>query len=931
MKNPVFLARLRAPVAFITSLSLVLSGFVSLVPTSVVLAATCTVGVNCIDNPSFELGSAGAPTGWTTNASSGAATNATFSTSTPGHTGNSAAQVMIGNSYTGGDAKWVFTAVSVTKGTYYTFSDWYKSSTTTSVFIYYTGTCSDGVSNASQGCWMIDGQASADWNYLSYGFLAPVTGTITIAHTLAGPGTLTTDDYSLVQSATAPIFNSGMVTLTFDDGWQSFWDNASSSLLANGVKATNYIITQTMTADPNCTTLAATDYHLGCYMNTAEIQALQTAGFDIDAHTRNHLDLVKDAASSTMLSLYGYADANALWTGEINNSKSDLTSAGFTPVDSFAYPYGSYNTQVEQLVHGAGFLGARSVDQGYNLESTDRYALKMQHVTNTTTAAQIEGWVQQAIADKTWLILMFHDVRSGTETQGSLNSQCVEIADNSGNSYLDASGNPLTTAPNPLPADPDCTTSKVLSDVAAYLANTTNVPTGTVKTMHEVLNGWADTIAPVIVLNGALSMTVPAGSTFVDPGVLRVTDNKDVTDPFTSAVSIGGVATTSVNTFFSGTYTIKYTATDSSANTASTTRTVIVAANTAPVATNVATSTLVSVATPITLKATDADNNTLTYSVVSNPLFGTLSGSGANLIYTPQASTTAFTDTFTFKANDGITDSNIATATIQVLLGPDVTPPLLSAITAGNPGQTAATITWTTDEAADTQVIYGIDSTYGSTSTLDTTLGVGHMVTLTGLTMNTTYHYEVISADAAGNHATSSDQTFVTAGNTNSGDSGSTSTGSSGGCGSCGGGGGGPVGLVGTTNTGLVLGASTQALTDAQIAAIINLLKSFNADQSVIDAVNASLHGQATAGTGGTTTSASDGFVFTQTLQVGSTGNQVTELQKRLGAEGLYSGPVTGYFGAMTKAAVIAYQKAHSLPQVGIVGPQTRAVLNGQI
>ncbi len=130
---------------------------------------------------------------------------------------------------------------------------------------------------------------------------------------------------------------------------------------------------------------------------------------------------------------------------------------------------------------------------------------------------------------------------------------------------------------------------------------------------------------------------------------------------------------------------------------------------------------------------------------------------------------------------------------------------------------------------------------------------------------------------------------------------------------------------------GLVLGASIQLLTDAQIAAILNLLTSFNADQSVIDNVSAALHG--TAGTsGGTTASgASDRFVFTTTLQVGSTGNAVTELQKRLTAEGLYSGPITAYFGQLTKAAVMAYQKAHSLPQVGIVGPQTRAVLNGQI
>jgi peptidoglycan hydrolase-like protein with peptidoglycan-binding domain len=55
----------------------------------------------------------------------------------------------------------------------------------------------------------------------------------------------------------------------------------------------------------------------------------------------------------------------------------------------------------------------------------------------------------------------------------------------------------------------------------------------------------------------------------------------------------------------------------------------------------------------------------------------------------------------------------------------------------------------------------------------------------------------------------------------------------------------------------------------------------------------------------------------------------VTALQNFLLADG-FSIPAgaTGYFGAQTKTAVTAFQKAHGLAQVGIVGPQTRALLN---
>jgi hypothetical protein len=81
-----------------------------------------------------------------------------------------------------------------------------------------------------------------------------------------------------------------------------------------------------------------------------------------------------------------------------------------------------------------------------------------------------------------------------------------------------------------------------------------------------------------------------------------------------------------------------------------------------------------------------------------------------------------------------------------------------------------------------------------------------------------------------------------------------------------------------------------------------------------------------------TTTSVGTGstgaYVFTLFLSAGSTGTQVTDLQNYLTAKGFYSGPVTGYFGTLTAAAVKKYQTAHGISSVGYVGPGTRAALN---
>jgi hypothetical protein len=76
---------------------------------------------------------------------------------------------------------------------------------------------------------------------------------------------------------------------------------------------------------------------------------------------------------------------------------------------------------------------------------------------------------------------------------------------------------------------------------------------------------------------------------------------------------------------------------------------------------------------------------------------------------------------------------------------------------------TSATITWTTNGAASSQVQYGTSTAYGSSTTLDSSLLTSHSQTITGLTPGTLYHYQVQSKDAYGNTAGTTDQTFTTA------------------------------------------------------------------------------------------------------------------------------------------------------------------------
>ena len=81
-------------------------------------------------------------------------------------------------------------------------------------------------------------------------------------------------------------------------------------------------------------------------------------------------------------------------------------------------------------------------------------------------------------------------------------------------------------------------------------------------------------------------------------------------------------------------------------------------------------------------------------------------------------------------------------------------------------------------------------------------------------------------------------------------------------------------------------------------------------------------------GTGSTTTGSSDTVTVNATLQVGSRGTDVKNLQTRLKELGYLTGSADGVFGTATETAVKAFQKANSLTSDGVAGPKTLNRIN---
>jgi hypothetical protein len=127
----------------------------------------------------------------------------------------------------------------------------------------------------------------------------------------------------------------------------------------------------------------------------------------------------------------------------------------------------------------------------------------------------------------------------------------------------------------------------------------------------------------------------------------------------------------------------------------------------------------------------------------------------------------AGTHTLSAIAKDTAGNGNTATA-VTVTSFLDDLPPAITSVAANVTGSSTATVIWDTSQQANTQVSYGMTTSYGANTTLSTSMVTTHSAALTSLNAGTLYHYQVVSSNASGIKAVSADQTFTTSGSTTS-------------------------------------------------------------------------------------------------------------------------------------------------------------------
>lgn len=366
---------------------------------------------NLIQNPSVETAdpsNPNVPFDWQNNA--WGTNKETFSYLTNGgHTGNRAVQVNM-SSWTDGDAKWYANPVSVTQDTQYQFIEYYKASIATEVDVAFYMT--DG---STQYQYIALPDATSGWTKLTTDFDVPVGAqSMQILHIIHGVGTLTLDDQSL-QAYTPTGFTSGMVTLSFDDGFASVYTNGLPLFKKYGFKTTEFIPTGLINTPG--------------YMTPTQLRSLHAAGEEIGSHTVTHTDMLTETPTQ--------------WITEFSKSKQQLQNWIGTPVTDFAYPNGLYSKQTTAYAKKY-YASTRGVEDGLNSKDNfNPYDIKVQNIFDTTTTAQVADWVKQAKATHTWLVLVYHSVDSTTGAGDDFNVTPTQL--DAQFAAIKASGLPVMT------------------------------------------------------------------------------------------------------------------------------------------------------------------------------------------------------------------------------------------------------------------------------------------------------------------------------------------------------------------------------------------------------------------------------------------------------------------------------------------------------
>lgn len=202
-----------------------------------------------------------------------------------------------------------------------------------------------------------------------------------------------------VSSADSPsLFEEPLISVTFDDGWESIYSEAAPVMSDYGVVSTQYI-------------LPAEFGHL-IYMSAAQALSMKQAGHEISSHTYSHVKLT-EASDDTVreqinLSLEVLGKLKLLDDGNLTFAAPNGALGG--------YSLDHVKNRFSLARNVNGDLSRDVSDNDMNVAGkTHRYDIIGYTVGQYTTLAQLEAALEYARAHNAWFVPVYHQIDDSGE------------------------------------------------------------------------------------------------------------------------------------------------------------------------------------------------------------------------------------------------------------------------------------------------------------------------------------------------------------------------------------------------------------------------------------------------------------------------------------------------------------------------------------
>jgi peptidoglycan/xylan/chitin deacetylase (PgdA/CDA1 family) len=344
------------------------------------LPPAATTGPNVIPNPKLAGPQPSAPDSWSPYTSGVSTVESGRGEDRDG----SFLWTLIAN-YQNGEAKWQYPPVAVTADRYFEFGATYRSEREVDVVAEFE--LADGGREFHN---LATVPPAGEWTTIGEAFQIPVRAkTAMVTLVSHGDGTTGVRDYSLTDiTKPGPLrWDKPLVSITFDDGWQSVYDRALPLLNQHGFRSTQYLNASSIET-PN-------------FMTAAEVRQLHEAGHEIAAHSYEHVDLTSIGVDRL--------------DEQLRKSEEALAAAGLGTQD-LAPPFGRSDPQVDWYA-SKYFDILRGTDDGINTrQNLDPHDLLVLYVTDETTTNAVAEALAQTSRVNGWLILVYHQIATPEST-----------------------------------------------------------------------------------------------------------------------------------------------------------------------------------------------------------------------------------------------------------------------------------------------------------------------------------------------------------------------------------------------------------------------------------------------------------------------------------------------------------------------------------